>query len=246
MTSDGALWMSIGTGLARIHDGQFVWMPVPIDRTPGRRESGRGRRGLPVIRCGEDGLYRVNRATGASPERLSEADGLPAGMPTSSGAIATRTIWLVIRSMWKGATGTPARQQPVQAANTSRKTAWSTGRRGRAVSSNRCEAGNGGLILAGGGWDHLGGRDGALDPDLPAAADGRFLPPGLEVYVGAQGVVVDRHGSLWIPSLGDGLRRVARPQSTGNGHRREMGQGRGGVHGRPWSLRGRALRRFRG
>ena len=213
VTSDGALWMSIGAGLARIRDGQFAWMPLPIERRRVVVSLVEEDEHHLLLVAGEDGAYRFNRATGES-RRLSAADGLPAGMPFKLWRDRDATIWLVMRSMWKGATSL-------------QRSAAGPG--GRYVTEN-------GVVFRPRGHERFQPTDAKLgtvgsfaqasDGTIWVAetarsirifrtADGRFLPPSLEVYVGALGLVVDSHGSLWIPSLGDGLRRVADPRALG-------------------------------
>jgi hypothetical protein len=48
----------------------------------------------------------------------------------------------------------------------------------------------------------------------------RPMPPSAkdpEIMLGSQNVLFDRDGALWITTLGDGLRRVAHPDSLTHG-----------------------------
>jgi signal transduction histidine kinase/ligand-binding sensor domain-containing protein len=218
VTRDGAIWMSIGPGLARVDEGQFAWTPLPIERhrtIDSLVEE--DEHGLLLV-VHQDGVYRFDRATGRV-RRLADADGIGpesigTGTPFRLWADRDRTIWLVVASRWKGATSVlqgenmpPARYETESGVLYKRKgdTAF------RATDVKLGTVGSFAHAPDGSIWVAETTRAVRMFRD----ADGRFLPPSPEVYVGAAALAVDRHGSLWIPSLGDGLRRVADPARVG-------------------------------
>ena len=205
VTRDGWLWMSIGSGLARIRGREFGWLRVPIERLVVTSMVEEDDATLLVV-AADQGLYRVDRHTG-SVHHLAAPDGMPPGTPTKVWADRDGTIWVVVKGAWQ------AGPTPAAVSLTSNTVVY--------------KPRNSTKFLPTGA--HIGdvtaffqAQDGAIwmaeisrSVRLFRGVDGRFTPPGAEIAVGAADLLFDRHGSLWIATLGDGLRRVADPRAFG-------------------------------